>query len=453
MTEDLIFDKKIYYVKLLKIGIPVVLQNFIVIGLNLIDTLMIGKIGENQLAAIGAANQIYFIFSVSLFGFLSGAAVYTTQFYGAGKREGIQKMIGISFMCAALFSICIMLISFLFSDEIIRIFSKSEEVVYYGSKYIKIACFSYIFCGVSLAISYKSRAVQDLNVVTLMNFIALIINAVLNIILIYGKFGLPMLGVEGAALATLIARIVESAMLLIYIKTKRTSLLRGSFREYFSFDKYLLINVIKVSFPVMITEAIWSGSVALIFAAYGILGTRALATAQIANVVTEMLQCFYFGLGNGTAMIIGEYLGKGKLGIAHKCGEKAIRLTWILNIILGVFLFLLAKPITGFYNFNFETNQLIITTLTVMAIVMAPRMIAYMYIVGILRAGGDTMFCMVLEIACTAVIQVPLAYFSICSLGFNLPEAIAIGGIINLGQILIVRNRFKSGLWINEVVK
>lgn len=453
VTGDLVFDNKIYYSKLFKIGIPVVFQNFIVIGLNLIDTLMIGKIGENQLAAIGAANQIYFVFSVSLFGFLSGAAVYTTQFFGANRRDGVQRMMGISLLFALIFSICIASISFFASDGIIGIFSKSEEVIFYGSKYLKIACFSYIFCGISLVISYKSRAVQDLNIVTFINFLALILNGILNYALIYGRLGAPALGVEGAAIATLIARILESAVLLSYVKLKKQSWLRGTLKEYFSFDNMLIVDVFKVALPVMITETIWSGSVALIFAAYGLLGTEALATAQIANVATEMLQCFYFGLGNSTAMIIGEYVGKKKLDIAYECGRKAIHLTWIFNLVLGAILILMAKPITGFYDFNSDTDLLIVRTITVMAVVMAPRMIAYMYVVGILRAGGDTVFCMILEIICTALIQVPLAFFTIGVLNFDLPEAIAASGVIILAQIIIVRKRFKSKIWLNELVK
>lgn len=452
MNQAVTIDNKTYFSKLLKIGIPVVFQNFIVIGLNLIDTVMIGKLGEEQLAAIGASNQVYFIFSVSLFGFLSGSAVYTTQYYGAGSREGVQKMLGISLLSSLVLAVVSLLIAFVFAPEILSLFSRSENVISFGTKYLRIACFSYLFCAFSMVFSYNSRAVQDLNGVTIINFLALCVNAVLNYILIFGKIGFPELDVSGAAIATLIARVLESLAIWVFIQTKDKHWLKGSFNQYFSFNKNLFIKVMKMSIPVMITESVWSGSMALIFAAYGMIGTVALATAQIANVATEMLQCFYFGVGNSTAMIIGEHVGKKELDSAYESGYKSLRLTWILNVILGVVLIIIAKPITGFYDFNPETNTLIIKTITVMAVVMAPKMIAYMYIVGILRAGGDTLFCMKLEIIFTLFLQVPMAFFGVVVLRLSLPGVISLSAIGEILRIIIVRKRFKSGVWLNEVI-
>lgn len=452
MNRAGVIDNKTYFSKLLKIGIPVVFQNFIVIGLNLIDTIMIGKLGEEQLAAIGASNQVYFIFSISLFGFLSGSAVYTTQYFGAGSRDGVRKMLGISLISSLVLAVLSLLIALIFAPEIISLFSRDLNVIHFGTKYLRIACFSYLFCAFSMVFSYNSRAVQDLNGVTMINFFALCVNAVLNYILIYGKMGLPELGVSGAALATLIARALEAFTICIFIQAKKKHWLKGNINQYFSFSKNLFCNVMKMSLPVMVTESIWSGSMALIFAAYGMIGTVALATAQIANVATEMLQCFYFGVGNSTAMIIGEYVGKKDLNSAYESGYKALRLTWILNVILGVILVMIAKPITGFYDFNPETNDLIIKTITVMAVVMAPKMIAYMYIVGILRAGGDTVFCMKLEIIFTLFLQVPMAFFGVLVLKLSLPGVIALSAIGEILRIVIVRKRFKSGVWLNEVI-
>lgn len=452
MNQAVTIDNKIYFTKLIKIGIPVVFQNFIVIGLNLIDTIMIGKLGEEQLAAIGASNQVYFIFSVSLFGFLSGSAVYTTQYFGAGSRDGVRKMLGISLLSSLILAISCILIALLFTPEIMTMFSRSEKVIFFGTKYLRIACISYLFCAISMVFSYNSRAIQDLNGVTTINFLALCVNAVLNYILIYGKLGFDPLGVSGAAIATLIARILEAVALLGFVQIKKDHWLRGSFKQYFSFYRGLFSNVMKMSIPVMVTESVWSGSMALIFAAYGMLGTVALATAQIANVATEMLQCFYFGVGNSTAMIIGEYVGRKDHDSAYASAYKALRLTWILNVILGIILVMIAKPITGFYDFNPETDEMIIKTITVMALVMAPKMIAYMYVVGILRAGGDTVFCMKLEILFTLFMQVPVAFFGVMILKLSLPGVIALGAIGEILRIFIVRRRFKSGVWLNEVI-
>lgn len=137
---------------------------------------------------------------------------------------------------------------------------------------------------------------------------------------------------------------------------------------------------------------------------------------------------------------------------AYASAYKALRLTWILNVILGIILVMIAKPITGFYDFNPETDEMIIKTITVMALVMAPKMIAYMYVVGILRAGGDTVFCMKLEILFTLFMQVPVAFFGVMILKLSLPGVIALGAIGEILRIFIVRRRFKSGVWLNEVI-
>lgn len=292
-----ITDEKIFYKKMIFIGVPVVFQNLISIGLNLIDTLMIGMLGEQELAAVGAANQVYFIFTVSLFGLYSGAAVYTAQYWGAQDIDGVRKLLGIDYIVGFLFALIVSVVAYLFAPQIIGLFSQDQEVIGFGVDYIRIACFSYVFSGFSGAISYNSRAIQNLTVPTIINASALCVNAVLNYLLIFGKVGCPQMGVQGAAVATLIARVFELAALLIYVYTRKEHPFKASPAKIFGFGKELFSKVMRTAIPVVFTEGCWAASVALIFAAYGKLGTSALAVAQVANVICEMLQSVYFGVG------------------------------------------------------------------------------------------------------------------------------------------------------------
>lgn len=442
-----------FYKKMFKIGIPIVFQNFINIGLNLIDTLMIGKLGEESLAAVGIANQVFFVFSITLFGLLSGVAIYTTQYFGAGDRKGVQKMMGIGISVALAFAFIISIITFLFSTEIIGLYSNSAEVIRLGSGYLHLVVPAYIFFSVSIVISFNSRAVQDLTVPTFINFIAILINVILNYGLIFGEIGLPNLGVNGAAVATTIARFIEMIALISFIFIEKDSWLRGSFRELFGFDRILFKKVMKTATPVIIAESNWAISTAMIFAAYGLLGTSAVATIQVVNVTSEFLQSFYFGVGSSTAMIIGETIGKGQLNEAYLCGKRAFKVIWILNILLGVLLVIISKPITLFYDFSLETNELIVETIIVMAFALTPKMIAYMYIVGIFRAGGDTMFTMKLEFVCNLFIQVPIAFFVVGVLGVSLPMALALVTLGEFVRIYFSRKRFHSKVWINHMIE
>ncbi|MFQ9892333.1 MAG: MATE family efflux transporter [Emergencia sp.] len=173
----MIAEDREFYRKMIFIGVPVVFQNLISLGLNLIDTLMIGMLGEQELAAVGAANQIYFIFGVSLFGLYSGAAVYTAQYWGAKDIPGVQKMLGIDYAVGAAFAIVVSLLSFIFAPYLIGFFSEDSAVIQFGVDYIRIACFSYIFSGFSSAICYNSRAIQNLKIPTMINGVALLVNA------------------------------------------------------------------------------------------------------------------------------------------------------------------------------------------------------------------------------------------------------------------------------------
>lgn len=445
-------ESRDFYRKMVIVGIPVVLQNLISLGLNLLDTLMIGMLGEKEIAAVGAANQVYFIFSVSLFGLFSGAAVYTAQYWGAQNLKGVRHMVGIDFMVGGIFSIFVALVAFFFGENIIGLFSGDPEVIDYGGQYIRIACLSYFFSSISASISYNSRAIQNLVVPTAINFMALCINAVLNYILIFGKAGAPMLGVQGAAIATLIARICEFTALVSFIMLSKNHPFRGSLKEIFGFGRELFAKVMKTAVPVIFTEGGWALSVAVIFAIYGKLGTSALAVIQVTNVVTDLLQSIYFGVGNATAMLIGEKLGQRKVEDAYHSGKLAVRTVWILNVVMTLAMLALSKPVAHVYGFAPETESLLVTSLMAMALMITPKMLGYIYIVGILRAGGDTLFSMVIDLACNIIVMVPMAALAVMVLEVSLPVAIIMVELSgNLVRYFVCMPRYKSRKWINIV--
>ena len=451
MTINNVSNNRDFLKKLIFIGIPVVFQNLISISLNLIDTLMIGMLGERELAAVGAANQVFFIFSIALFGLYSGAAVYTAQYYGAKDFHGVRRMLGIDYAVGACFAVIVTIVALIFSPQIIHLFSSDSEVIGFGTDYLRIAAYSYVFAGISMAVSYNARAIQNLKVPTIINGIALGINALLNYLLIFGIGKFPELGVRGAAVATLIARIIEFVALMTYIYTRKEHPFKTGPKELFGFTKEQFIRVMKMAVPVVFTETSWSVSVALIFAAYGFLGTAALAVTQVANVVTDMMQSIYFGVGNATAMIIGETLGQGNKEEAYNDAKRSLKIVAILNVFMTIGLMLLSRPIAGIYNFNADTTELLVKTIITMALVITPRMFGYIFIVGIFRAGGDTVFCMKLEVSCNMLVHVPIAFIAVLVLHTSLPVAIILGEIGNIIRICVCTPRLRSRKWINII--
>ena len=222
-------------------------------------------------------------------------------------------------------------------------------------------------------------------------------NILLNYILIFGHLGVPALGVKGAAVATLTARVLECIAMHLCIYLRKEHPLKASFEQLLSYSKTLFANVMKTAIPVIITEGLWALSVSAIFAAYGKISPSALAVSQIAVTVTDFFQTVYFGLGNASSVLIGEVLGQGRKSTAFEYSRKVLKVTWMLNVIMTVVIILARTPIALIYDFSPETTEMLMKVLLVYAVAMTPKMLAYMTICAILRAGGDTVFCMYMD--------------------------------------------------------
>lgn len=438
-----------FYRKLTVIGIPMIIQQVIAVTLNLADTIMVGKVSENALAAVGAANQVYFIFSVVLFGIFSGAAVHAVQYWGIRDLASLRKIVGIDYTMCLVLSVPTVAVVFAAAPLFIRLFSQEPEVIELGTQYMKIACFSYIFAALSFVISYNSRSIQDLKYPTIINACAIAMNIFLNYVFIYGNFGVPALGVRGAAIATTVSRILECVPMMLSVYLRKEHPLKAYPSQLFCYSRELLVNVMKTAVPVIITEGMWAFSVSAIFAAYGKISASALAISQIAVTVTDFFQTIYFGLGNASSVIIGEVLGQGRRSTAFEYSRKVLKVTWILNIIMTVVIILARTPIAAIYDFSPETTEMLMKALLVYAVALTPKMLAYMTICAILRAGGDTVFCMYMDVAFNVGLQIPLAYIGVLVLKWPLHWVMAFVAIADFIKVFFCYYRYYSKKWMN----
>lgn len=410
---------------------------------------MVGKVSENALAAVGAANQVYFIFSVVLFGIFSGAAVHAVQYWGIRDLVSLRKIVGIDYTMCLVLSVPTVAVVFAAAPLFIRLFSQEPEVIELGTQYMKIACFSYIFAALSFVISYNSRSIQDLKYPTIINACAIAMNIFLNYVFIYGNFGVPALGVRGAAIATTVSRILECVAMMLSVYLRKEHPLKAYPSQLFCYSRELLVNVMKTAVPVIITEGMWAFSVSAIFAAYGKISASALAISQIAVTVTDFFQTIYFGLGNASSVIIGEVLGQGRRSTAFEYSRKVLKVTWILNIIMTVVIILARTPIAAIYDFSPETTEMLMKALLVYAVALTPKMLAYMTICAILRAGGDTVFCMYMDVAFNVGLQIPLAYIGVLVLKWPLHWVMAFVAIADFIKVFFCYYRYYSKKWMN----
>ena len=437
---------------LIVIALPVIIQNIISIGLNMIDTVMVSELGENAISAVGLANRLYFIFTTICFGIYSGASIFIAQYWGAQDKKNIKKVFGIDIIIGSSLSLLFSIFIFLFRKQIMEIFIDDAAVIELGSRYLKIVSFSYFFTAVSFAYSFNSRAIHMLKMPTIVNAVALLFNTFINWLLIAGHLGFPALGVEGAAIATLIARLCEFASLLFMIYRNKNHPLAANIKELVSWDMKLLKKVMKTSFPVILSETAWSVGTSVYFIAYGFMGASAIAVVQIAYNISDFFQALFFGIGNASAVMIGNEIGRGDIDKSRDYSNRFLKITFVLSVILAAMLFLLKGKIIQYFNLEEATSFYLKKTLIVFSIYFTPKMFSYMFICGILRAGGDTKFCMFVDIITIWLIGVPVAFISV--LVFKLPIHLVMALVFGeeIIKSITVLRRYKSNKWLNSVI-
>ncbi|MDF2884980.1 MAG: family efflux transporter [Clostridiaceae bacterium] len=450
--NDIIKRNKAFINTMIIIAIPVVIQNMISIGLNMIDTVMVSELGENAISAVGLANRIYFIFTTICFGIYSGASIFVAQYWGAKDMVSIKKVFGIDLIIGSLLSLIFAVLVFFFRNQIMRIFIDDPYVIELGSEYLKVISFSYPLTAISFAFSFNCRAIHKLKMPTVINAVALLINTFFNWILITGNLGFKALGVEGAAIATLLARIVEFVALIFFIYKDKNHPLAGTIKELTSWDVTMLKKVLKTSFPVIMSETAWSIGTSVYFIAYGFMGSYAIAVVQIAFNISDFFQTLFFGIGNASAVMIGNEIGKNDIDKAMDYSNKFVKITLVLSFVFASLLLVSRNYIIRYFNLEPITSEYLSKTLIVYSLYFTPKMFSYIFICGILRAGGDTKFCMFVDIITIWGIGVPLSFISV--LLFKLPIHLVIALVFSeeIIKSITVTKRYLSKKWMNNLI-
>ena len=451
MEESLLSrGNKAFYTEAVKIGFPIMIQQLIIFAVGLCDTIMVGKLSTQALAAVGSANQVTMVYLNTVFGFLSGVGVFAVQYWGIRDLKTLRKLLGVAYSVVLTAGIPMTVLASAFAPQLISIFSKDPEVVALGTQYMRIAVFTFVITGLTFTISYNSRAIAMLKWPTIFNAVAVSLNIFLNWVLIFGKLGMPAMGVRGAALATLIARILELAMLLIYVYMSKDHPLKAGLKEL-KYERELLGRVVKTAYPVVFNEFLWILSFSTIYAIYGHIDANgtALAVSQISMTASDVFMAIFCGIANACMVIVGQELGRGNKDAAFLSAQKCLRLVWIANIICTIGLILCRKFIVGIYDYEPAVNKMIMDTLLVSAITMSPRMLAYTFICGILRPGGDTVWGFYVDAGLNWFMSVPLAFISVFVLKWPLAGCMAVVAMGEAVKTAASYKRFYSRKWMN----
>lgn len=443
-------DKE-FYRNLFIITLPIVIQSLITSSLNMLDTMMIGKVGEIELASVGIANQYYFLFSLLANGIAIGSGVLIAQLWGKKDTNNIKRVLSRSLFYCITLTILFMILGLMLPSKIMTIFNSDPVVVGIGVKYLKIVVISYLFTSISFVFASGLRSIGNTKLPMWASFTGLIVNGVLNYALIFGNFGLPELGIEGAALATLLARVVECLIIVVCIYAK-IDILKLKFKHIFELNKNLSSTLTKVTIPIFINEACWAFGNITYAAIYARIGTSAAASVQICTTVMNLFMIVTFGLAHASVVIIGNEIGANREDLAIDASKKISSLSLKISALLAIIMALSAKPVVSFFNVSDEVKLTSQYILYFYALIMVVKVYNAVMIVGILRGGGDATFGSILQGLTLWLIGIPLAYFAAFVLKLPVHLVVGFTMIEELVKVILMRRRFNSFKWIKNIV-
>lgn len=448
--KELFYDKK-FYKMVLFLALPIILQNLIASSVNMLDTLMIGRVGEVELAAVGIANQFYFIFSLFIMGISSGCAVFIAQLWGKRDKNNIQKVLGIGIISSVLITSVFNLVGVLFPEKIISIFNIDLQVIKIGASYLKIVCFSYIFTAISFNYAAALRSVENTVLPMLASFLGLVVNGVLNTVLIFGLLGFPAMGVRGAAIATIIARGSECALLVLYTYTSK-NILAAKAKDLFNITRELTKSVFVTMIPVLLNEACWGLGNLTYAVIYGRIGTQATASIQICTTIFNLFMIITFGLANVAVVVIGKEIGAGREKRGLLYARRLCVISLITGVILAVVLAITSPIVLTVFKVSEEVLRNSLRILYVYSTLMPLRVFTVILVVGILRGGGDAKYGAIVQGITLWGIGIPLSFVAAFILHLPIYLVVSVTAAEEIVKCIIVVRRYRSNKWINNIV-
>ena len=443
-------DNKQFYKSLLAVALPIMGQNLLASSVSFLDTLMIGQLGAIEIAAVGVSNQIFFLVNLFIFGITSSASIFLARFYGAKEYHKMEKVIALGLCVAIGTSFLWTLASLLLPAQIMSLFTEDPLIISLGVEYQTIVAVSYMFVAITFIYSAGFRSINQARIPLYTSVVAIVLNAGGNYLLIFGIGPFPALGVAGAAIATAISRLVEM-LLLIYLTKKKKAIFAIKNKKSFYFDKDFIFSYIKISLPVIINEMTWALGVTLYKVAYSDLGTDTLASINISESVANFFFVASNGLGNAATIVLGQIIGTGDKEGAKYYSKISLILAVAIGAVMGVFLFFLAPFFTNLYNVSDTIIRLTILTIYVNALYQPLKSLNMMLMVGVLRAGGDTLFVLKTELFAVWVVGVGGAFIGATWLGLPIYVVYAIVSLEEIVKPSIALVRFKKNNWIKSL--
>ena len=430
-----------------RLALPIALQQFMTALVGACDAIMLGKLSQDAMSAVSLATQVTFVFNLFMFAFMAGENMFVAQYYGKGDYTGISQVFSLVTKICGCIAVVFLAGTLFFPEQLMRILTNEETLIVLGSEYLRVIGISYVFSGIAQTFLAIMKNCGAVNMSTLINGVMVILNIALNAVFIFGLSGFPKMGIKGAALATVLATVVQFLWSVGYVLC-RIRAVKFSLR---SCEKKLFGRFWQKTVPLLINNLAWGIGFSMYSVIMGHLGTDAVAANGIANISKNLVVCFCLGLGNAGSIIVGNRLGADRLQEAKEVGETLTKTAIIAGIVSGLVLIALSPFITKMVDLTPTARGYLQKMLLISSYYIAGKSVNCMTIGGIFAAGGDSKFGMLCDSVTLWCIIVPLG--CICAFILKLPVMV-VYFVLNLDEIIklpVVYKHYKKYKWIKNL--
>ncbi len=440
-----------YNQKLIKITMPIALQQLMLALVAVADAMMLGSIEQNAMSAVTLATQIQFIQNLLLGSAVGPAAILGAQYFGKKDTASVQDIFNTALRLTSLISILFFGLCFLCPEFLMKWFTDSHILIEIGAKYLRIAGWSYLLVGTSMTLHSFMKVSEHVKATAVISVGTVVINIILNAIFIYGLFGMPKMEAEGAALATVLSRIIE--LIACVLLVCRRDFLSPNIKRIFVYNRTLIKDFLKCMGPLLGANMLWGIGFTSYTSFMGHLGEDAAGANSVCSVVRDCVCCATDGLATGAGIIVGNELGAGRLDTAKTFGKKMVKIAFVTGFISTGVMLVLIYPISTFVKLTPVARNLLYGMMAVMAVYMIGRCVNTIVINGVFAAGGDTLFDMYSLAVAMWGIAVPLAALGTYVFHWNPVLVYAMTCLDEVGKIPWVMFHFKKYKWVKDLTR
>lgn len=452
MFKDKFLFEKTFFKQVFAIVLPMALQNVISFGVNAMDSIMLGSLGDIAVSGANLGGQPFFLMSMVGFGLAGGGSVLISQYWGQGNKEVIRKVMRISMLAITVVAALAAVLCFFFPYQVMSLYTHEAEVQQAAAGYLRVISIGFVFYAVANNYMNSLRAVENVKMSTIVYAMSFFVNVFFNYIFIFGKFGAPAMGVVGAAMGTTIARIFEFVCVTFYMYFVEKKI-GYKMHCMFKIDMELVPDFIRYALPVIGNEMIWGLGATVTSMIMGRIGSTFVAANSIVNVVAQLAQVFIFGISNAAAVICGKTIGEGMRDRAQKAAHTLLLMAFAFGIISAAVILLLRTPFLTIYDITPQAKTSAYNMMFVLALTQPIAAIDIISIIGILRGGGDTRLALALDGGGMWIVNIPMGILTGLVLKIPAQWIFLSMRSDSFVKIFIELKRITSGRWIRSVTR